>query len=66
MSELLADGSWGPGLLITELSTPFDELSPTVRPNGLELLFNSDRPASQAYDLWVSTRETIFRPGQLP
>jgi Tol biopolymer transport system component len=66
MSELLADGSWGPGVVITALSTPFDDLHPTVRPNGLELLFNSDRPGSQAHDLWVSTRQTVFAPWSTP
>ena len=66
MSELLANGSFGPGVLITELSTPFDDLHPTVRPNGLELLFNSDRPGSLANDLWVSTRKTIFSPWSTP
>ena len=66
MSELLANGSFGPGVLITELSTPFDDLRPTVLPNGLELLFNSDRPGSLANDLWVSTRKTIFSPWSTP
>ena len=66
MSKLLADGSFGPGVLVTELSTPYDDLRPTVRPNGLELLFNSDRPGSLANDLWVSTRKTIFSPWSTP
>ena len=69
-SKLLVNGSFGPGVLVTELSTPYDDLRPTVRPNGLELLFNSDRPGSlglgQGHDLWVSTRATIFKPWSTP
>lgn len=66
VSKLLASGSFGPGVLVTELSTPYDDLRPTIRPNGLELLFNSDRPGSLGHDLWVSTRATIFKPWSTP
>jgi len=66
VSELLADDSFGPGVVITELSTPFDDLRPTIRPNGLELFFASNRPGSLRHDLWVSTRATIFEPWSTP
>ena len=65
-SRLLANGSFGPGVLITELSTPYDDFRPTVAGNGLELFFNSDRPGSMGHDLWVSTRSATFRPWSTP
>jgi hypothetical protein len=64
-SELLLNGSFGPAFPISELNTPQNDFRPTIRPNGLELFFDSNRPAPPdvigigARDLWVSTRETI-------
>jgi hypothetical protein len=63
-SELLASGSFGPALLIRELSTPQNDFRPTIRPDGLEVFFDSNRPGPPGVagiglrDLWVSTRET--------
>jgi hypothetical protein len=63
-SELLANGSFGPALLIPELSSPQNDFHPTIRPDGLEVFFDSNRPGPPGVigiglrDLWVSTRET--------
>jgi Tol biopolymer transport system component len=63
-SELLANGSFGPAFLIFELSTPQNDFRPTIRPDGLEVFFDSNRPGPPdvigigARDLWVSTRES--------
>jgi Tol biopolymer transport system component len=60
----LASGSFGPALLIRELSTPQNDFRPTIRPDGLEVFFDSNRPGPPGVagiglrDLWVSTRET--------
>jgi hypothetical protein len=72
VSEIEADGSAGEGVLVPELSTPFDDLRPTVRPDGLELFFNSNRPGSIpndltiSNDLWTSSRQTILSPWSTP
>ena len=72
MSHLLANGSFGAALLITELSTPHDDFRPTIRPDGLELFFDSNRPGPPDIigigfrDLWVSTRETVSAPWSSP
>jgi WD40-like Beta Propeller Repeat len=63
-SELAANGSFGPAVLIPELSTPQNDFRPTIRPDGLEVFFDSNRPGPPGVpgiglrDLWVSTRET--------
>jgi WD40-like Beta Propeller Repeat len=72
VSNLLANGSFGPALLITELATPQDDFRPTVRPDGLELIFFSDRPSPPGMvgvgniDLWTSVRESVSAPWSTP
>lgn len=57
-SLLGADGTFEAAILVAELSTPSIDERPFVRKDGLELLFNSDRPGSLgSTDLWVATRE---------
>jgi hypothetical protein len=43
-----------------DLSSTSDDLRPTVRLDGLELYFNSNRPGSQGNDLWVSWRPSPY------
>ena len=63
-SELGASASFGPGILIAELSSPQNDFRPTIRPDGLEVFFDSNRtgpPEANGIglrDLWVSTRGT--------
>jgi len=61
-STLGEDGSWGPGVLVEELSTPQLDSGPDIRRDGLELFLASNRPGSLdgRLDLWVSTRETTL------
>lgn len=72
VSHLLANGSFGPAALIAELSTSFNDFRPTVRPDGLELFFDSNRPAPEGVpglglrDLWTSTRGSISEPWSPP
>jgi hypothetical protein len=47
ISEMLDDGSFGPGRIIPSLSTDYDDLMPNVRSLGngrLEIVFSSNRP----------------------
>lgn len=61
-SELLANGNFGAATDVTELNTPQNDFRPTIRPDGLELIFDSNRPippevpGTGLRDLWVSTR----------
>jgi hypothetical protein len=66
-SELGASGSFGPAVLIAELSTPQNDFRPTIRPDGLEVVFDSNRPGGIGLrDLWVSTRETTSNAWSTP
>ncbi len=60
VSQLLPNGSFGPPSLVAELSSPADDLRPSVRFDGLEVFFFSSRPGSLGSDLWGATRETVF------
>jgi Tol biopolymer transport system component len=59
--QLLPDRvSSGPASLIAELSSLGDDLRPSVRFDGLEVFFFSNRPESAASDLWTATRQTVL------
>jgi hypothetical protein len=60
VSEQGADGSFGPAVrVLVSLGTT---QRPSIRHDGLEIFFTSNRPGSIAnsQDLWVATRETVF------
>jgi hypothetical protein len=66
VSQLTPKGVCGPATLVSELSSPAQEQRPSVRFDGLEIFFHSDRPGSAGIDLWVSTRESVFDPWSTP
>jgi len=52
-------GSFTPAVLVAELSTPFEDEQPSVRRDGLEVFFASNRPGSMSTivtDIWVARR----------
>jgi hypothetical protein len=77
-SVLGADGSFGPPVLVRELSSPSGDARPAIRADGLELVLHSNRPgpplscpaASQppsgGQDLWVSSRASVTDPWSCP
>ncbi len=61
------DGSFGPVLLVSELSSPENDARPNIRQDGLEIFIHSNRLGSfGGADLWVSTRETLQSPWSTP
>jgi len=61
VSQIFPDGSLSPASLVLELSSSANDQRLSVRFDGLEMLFFSDRPGSLGgNDLWASTRETVF------
>jgi hypothetical protein len=67
LSSLQSDGTWGAPTLIPELSSPTTENRPTIRQDGLEIFFYSDRlGGSGSSDLWTATRPTVDAPWSTP
>jgi hypothetical protein len=68
VSQLGANGMYGPGVVVAELSTPSFDFRPSVRYDGLEMVVGSNRPGALAgsQDLWVSTRNTVSDPWSAP
>ena len=61
-------GVWGTPVLLTELSTPdATEARPTVRVDGREIFFYSNRTGGAGgNDIWTSTRTTVTAPWSTP
>ena len=74
VSEQLADGSFGPASLVVELAASGDTARSSIRHDGREIFFTSNRPGSidsgtpvgNSNDLWVATRKTVFDPWSEP
>src|ERR1700730_9460010 len=67
LSEQMADGSFGPAVLVPELNSPMNENDPTIRHDGLEILFQSTRTGSLGLaDLWVATRDSTLDAWSTP
>ena len=67
VSEQAADGSFGPAVLVLELSGLGNTRRPSIRHDGLEIFFGSERPGiPNSQDLWVATRETVFDAWSTP
>jgi len=61
VSELSPEGTFGPAILVEELSSTSNEQHPSIRFDGLEMFFFSPRPgALGGPDLWVATRKTVL------
>ena len=59
VSSMGADGTFGAGELVAELSDPMaNDIQPNVRKDGQEVVFSSNRTGgSGSQDIWVATRE---------
>jgi len=68
MSTMQPDGTFGPAVLVSELSTEYFERNPSVRQDGLEIFFNSNRPGpdGEFNELWTSTRAKTSDPWSPP
>lgn len=62
LSNQIPDGSFGPAALVAELSSSSTDSRPSIRHDGQEIFFQSNRPGSfgTALDLWTATRESTF------
>ncbi len=72
-STFQPDETFGPAVLVQELSSPSRDRHPNIRRDGLEIFFMSNRPGSvpnilgrPSFDLWVSTRASTSDPWSTP
>ena len=57
----------GPAVRVDELYSPANDPSPSVRTDGREILFWSNRPGGFGFgDIWVSTRSNAHEPWSTP
>ncbi len=62
-----ADGWFRPAILVSELSSPSNDLLPGIRRDGLEIFLDSDRPGTTGLrDIWVSTRARTTDAWSIP
>lgn len=67
VSVVQANGSFGPGTLVTELSTAANDQMPNVSRNGLEIVFSSDRAGGAgAMDVYTASRASTADPWSAP
>lgn len=58
-SPMAGDWSFGPAELIPGVNSDFDDIQPSVRRDGRELVFASNRPGSLGFDIWSTERQAI-------
>lgn len=67
MSRMRTDGSFAQATLVTELNTASADFMPNVSRNGLEIVFNSNRPGGQGgQDVYTSSRASTNDPWDPP
>jgi hypothetical protein len=64
VSELQPDGSFGPAVVVSELSSPQPDQRPSVRFDGLELFVGRLAPGNT--DIWVSARQSVSDAWEAP
>src|SRR5262245_57866338 len=66
VSKRTEHGSFGPPEPVSELNSPATDIQPSVRRDGREVVFASNRIAAAGQDLWVATRTTVDDPWSAP
>ena len=68
VSRVQADGTVSAGVRVAELSGPADDRMPSVREDGLEIVFSSNRAGSTPFDqdIYVATRPNTRAPWSAP
>jgi hypothetical protein len=59
MSEMTGNWSFRPANLVPGVNSASDDMQPFVRRDGRELVFSSNRPGSEGFDIWSASRASI-------
>jgi ribosomal protein L24E len=59
ISEMTGAWSFGKAELVSGINSDYDDMQPSVRRDGRELVFASNRPGSLGFDIWAASRESI-------
>jgi hypothetical protein len=65
-SRMRVDGSFEPGMAVTELNTAAADRQPNVGRGGLEIVFASNRDADGIGDIWYASRNSVFEAWSAP
>jgi len=67
VSTLGDDGTFGPAVLVPELSSQYNESGTAIRRDGLEIFVSSSRPGTGIPNsIWVSTRDSTLDAWSTP
>jgi len=66
VSDQMPDGSFAALIPLAALNSPVNESDPSIRHDGLEIFFQSNRTGSLGQDLWVATRDSTFNAWSTP
>ena len=66
VATLQADGTFGDAVPVPSLNSPRLDSRPSVRFDGLEVIFFSSRPDATNLDLWSSTRNSVDEDWSTP
>lgn len=61
------DDTFGSATPVAELNSPYNEIGPAIRRDGLEIVFDSTRPGGLGgRDIWSATRDSTSDPWSVP
>lgn len=66
MSHKTGDWEFGSAELVPNVNSDYDDIQPSVRRDGRELVFASNRPGSLGFDIWSSSRDSITDSWSIP
>jgi Tol biopolymer transport system component len=66
MSRRLEDGSFIPAVLVPGVNSDSEDIQPSVRRDGLEMVFASNRPGSLGMDIWSASRASVTEDWDAP
>jgi Tol biopolymer transport system component len=66
MSQMTGDWSFDEAELVPGVNSDYEDIQPSIRRDGRELVFSSNRPGSLGFDIWGASRDSIVEPWSAP